>query len=387
MRSTKLWLYGLILIAAVLSILLVMRALDTMLPGVQLPPAIGELTVERVDIVPEGFVAKIRANSQEPMQIAQVMVDSAYWVFAQSPPGPLSRGAGAMVTINFPWVAGDAHHLKFVTSVGETFEHTIDIALETPSLSIRSLRNHALLGILVGLLPVALGMLSFPILNTLGTHGLEFILAVTVGLLAYLFIDMTFDGLEIAARASSMFGGQLLVFVPLLLTLAALQSLSQRSSSSDNGTRIAILIALGIGLHNLGEGLAIGASFAVNKAAMGAFLVVGFTLHNITEGVGIVAPLVNKKPRRRFLCLLALIAGLPVVPGLWLGAYSFAPHWAAIYFGVGAGAIAQVVVEIDRFFRTRPDSQFANTRFSHTSVAGYCAGVSLMYATALLISV
>ena len=217
MRSNKLWLSGLLPVVAVLLVLLVLRALDAMLPAVTSPAAVGELNVERIEITEEGFVAKVRANSREPMLIAQIMVDSAYWAFSQSPPGPMNRGSSAVFTINFPWVANEAHHLKFVTSVGETFEHTIDVASRTPSFSTNSLINYAVLGLVVGLLPVVLGMLCFPALPLLGKQGVEFVLAVTLGLLGYLFIDMTFDGLEIAARASDIFGGQLLVFIPLLL--------------------------------------------------------------------------------------------------------------------------------------------------------------------------
>ena len=233
---------------------------------------------------------------------------------------------------------------------------------------------------------VAIGMFSFPMLRALGAQGLEFVLALTVGLLVYLLVDMTFDGLEIADRASSIYGNQLLVIIPGLLTLMALQSLSSLSNVRD-GARIAMLIAIGIGLHNFGEGLVIGASFATNKAALGLFLVVGFTLHNITEGVGLVAPLTAEKVRWHLFLILAFVAGLPAVPGIWVGAYSFAPHWAAIYFGVGAGAIAQVVVEINRFVQIERDPQSARTRFSRISVSGYCAGAGLMYGTALLISV
>jgi len=385
MRSNKLWSYGLIPIGAALLFFLAVRALDVMRS--EMPPAIGELTVERVEINPTGFAAKIRANSREPMIIAQVMVDSAYWVFSQSPPGQLSRGDSATIKIDFPWVASGTHHLKFVTSVGETFEHTIDVALPTPRLSVRSIGDYALLGVFVGLIPVALGMFSFPMLRALGAQGLEFVLALTVGLLVYLLVDMTFDGLEIADRASSIYGNQLLVIIPALLTLMALQSLSSLSNVRDDGARIAMLIAIGIGLHNFGEGLVIGASFATNKAALGLFLVVGFTLHNITEGVGLVAPLTAEKVRWHLFLMLAFVAGLPAVPGIWVGAYSFAPHWAAIYFGVGVGAIAQVVVEIDRFVQIERDPQSARTRFSRISVSGYCAGAGLMYGTALLISV
>ena len=68
------------------------------------------------------------------------------------------------------------------------------------------------------------------------------------------------------------------------------------SGSSVEGKRVSNKIATGIGLHNFGEGLAIGSAFAVGEAALGTFLIIGFTLHNITEGVGIAAPLLKDRP-------------------------------------------------------------------------------------------
>ena len=120
------------------------------------------------------------------------------------------------------------------------------------------------------------------------------------------------------------------------------------------------MIALGIGLHNLGEGLAIGSAFALGEAALGSFLVIGFTLHNITEGIGIAAPLLpssseadpagQQRPQPRFLTFvgLTLLAGSPAILGAWLGGFAFSPLLASIFLGVGLGAIWQVIVEVTR---------------------------------------
>jgi hypothetical protein len=76
-----------------------------------------------------------------------------------------------------------------------------------------------------------------------------------------------------------------------------------------SGQRLALLIAVGIGLHNLGEGVAIGSSYAVGALALGAFLVVGFAIHNTTEGLAIVAPVADARPTLARLAVLGLIAG------------------------------------------------------------------------------
>jgi zinc transporter ZupT len=80
------------------------------------------------------------------------------------------------------------------------------------------------------------------------------------------------------------------------------------------GLALATYIALGIGRHNLGEGLAIGAAFAAGVAGLGVFLVLGFTLHNVTEGIGIAAPLTGARPSLLAFAGLALLAGGPAIP-------------------------------------------------------------------------
>lgn len=383
----KLWLYGLIPLVVVALFVVGISAFDSALSRQDSPPAFEDLTIERVRITDQGFTVKVRADSPQPLVIAQVMVDGAYWAFSQKPPGPLMRIESALIRIDFPWVANEIHHLRFITARGATFEHTIDVALKTPDLSWPLVVKYGLLGIVVGVIPVVFGMLFFPAIRSVGPAGLEFVLAMTVGLLGYLFIDMTLAGLDLSENTSAIFGGSVLVFIPMILTLVALEVVSKRTSQQHDGIQVAILIALGIGLHNFGEGLAIGASFSANKVALGAFLVVGFTLHNTTEGVGIVSPLSQERVTFRQFFGLAMLAGLPAIPGIWIGAFSFSPHWAAVFFGVGAGAILQVVISIDRFITARLVVQDERSRFNRTSMAGYCCGVAIMYGTALLIAI
>jgi zinc transporter ZupT len=146
--------------------------------------------------------------------------------------------------------------------------------------------------------------------------------------------------------------------------------------------KLSFFIALGIGLHNLGEGLAVGAAISAGEAALATFLVVGFTIHNVSEGFGIAAPLVDRRPPFVAFVALAALAGLPAVIGVWLGAQAVSPLWTALCFGIGAGAIFQVIVEIAALIARR-DGQAALA--TPASLGGVIAGLAVMYLTALLV--
>jgi ZIP family zinc transporter len=346
-------------------------------------PPVEELTVERTVLDGNGIALLVRADGSEPIHIAQVQVDGAYWTFAQEPPGPLPRLSSAWLRVPYPWVQGETHHIVILSRTGIAFEHTIDVAVPTPTRN--SLRALGLVGLFVGVVPVALGMLFYPALKAGGRTAFNFALALTVGLLLFLLVDTLEEALELAGEAAPGFHGGAMVWLVAALTAALLFAFGRRKGGKLEGVRLATAIALGIGIHNLGEGLAIGSAFATGAAALGTFLVLGFTLHNITEGIGIVAPVIEHRPRLPVFIALAALAGLPAVAGIWLGSYAFAPHWAALAFAVGAGAILQVIVEVGLLLArraARPEGRGAATA---TAASGVVAGVAVMYATALLV--
>lgn len=350
------------------------------------PPPIEKLTVERTRLDAGGIALKVRAGGTDPVKIAQIQVDGAYWRFQQRPPGPIGRGEAVWIDIPYHWVEDETHHLTFVTSTGVTFGHTIDVAEATPKVTARQVAGYGVLGLYVGVLPVALGMLFYPVLKRAGRRGFEFALALTLGLLAFLLVDTLEEGLELAGRAASIFQGQMLVWMAGLFTFLALVVIGRRHRAPPEGTALAWFIALGIGLHNLGEGLAIGGAFAAGAGALGTFLVLGFTLHNLTEGIGIAAPMVRTRVAWPVWAGLVALAGLPAVLGTWIGAYAFAPHWSALFLGIGAGAILQVLMEVGAFLR-RKAAEHGATGLSATSLGGFATGVVVMYATAFLIQV
>ncbi|MDP8916472.1 MAG: metal transporter [Pseudomonadota bacterium] len=361
-------------------------ALDPLGSFTSSTPPIEELTIERTVLDEDGIGVRLRAGGSEPMTIVQVQVDGAYWTFSQDPGGALGRTDAAWVRIPYPWVVGEAHHLAFITETGALFEHTIDVAVATPDASAGRLQFFTLIGLFVGVVPIVLGMLFYPALKAGGPPAFEFALALTVGLLAFLLIDTLAEGFEFAEESAAQFQGAALVWLSAALTFAALMVIGRRRGGTLGGPALAASIALGIGLHNLGEGLAIGAAFTTGAAALGSFLVIGFTLHNITEGIGIASPMAAERPRLWVFAALAALAGLPAVFGIWLGSYAFSAHWAALAMGIGAGAILQVIIEVGAYLAREAGKQ-GRPWLSPLTFAGVTFGVAVMYATAFLIEV
>lgn len=348
-------------------------------------PPVENLTFERTILDAEGVHLLVRAGGSEPMTLAQVQIDDAYWTFTQRPGGAIARGATAWIDVPFPWVLGEAHLVKIVTRTGATFAHEIRVAVPTPRPTAGQLQLQALIGIFVGIVPVAIGLLFFPALRGVGARGMQFLLALTVGLLAFLLVDTFEEALEIAGEAAPLFQGPVLVFMVALASFLILFAIGRRGGRP-TGIALAVFLALGIGLHNLGEGLAIGAAFAAGAAGLGTFLVLGFTLHNITEGIGIAAPMLRLRPPLIAFAGLTLLAGGPAVIGMWAGSLAAAPQWAALALAIGAGAILQVVVEIGDYLR-REGAGPSGVLLSFPALSGFAVGVALMYATAVLVKV
>jgi len=383
MKRAWLWaILPLVLLAALIGIFLTINPLGPL--GVSAPP-IENLTVERTVLNDQGISLLVRAGGSEPMQIAQIQVDGAYWEFSQNPAGTLPRLATAWINLPYPWVQDETHHIKFITNTGLSFEHEIAVAVPTPQFSLTRVLAYALLGLYVGIVPVGLGMLFYPSLKALGGQGIKFLLALTIGMLAFLLVDTIEEGLELASKAASAFSGSALVWLVTAASFLAIFTIGRRGGKAPEGNALATYLAFSIGLHNLGEGLAIGAAFAVGEAALGSLLVVGFTLHNITEGIGIAAPLVELRPKFTTFLGLTALAGLPAVLGTWMGAFAFSPLWAALFLGIGAGAIVQVMVEVSSYL-ARTARKTGGTWLSKVSLAGFSLGLAVMYTTALFVN-
>jgi zinc transporter, ZIP family len=348
-------------------------------------PPVEKITFERTILDHDGIRVQVRATGSEPVAIAQIQVDEAYWSFTQDPPGSLGHLSSAWLHIPYPWVLGEKHEIKLVTRTGTTFKKDIDVAVPTPQAQRGHLAPQALLGAFVGIVPVIIGMLFYPAMRGMGMRGIDFVLALTVGLLAFLFADSLKEAFELATKATPAFQGIVMVCMVAVFAFLVLLVVGRRHGTP-TGPALATYIALGIGLHNLGEGLAIGAAFAAGVAGLGAFLVLGFTLHNVTEGIGIVAPITDVRPSILTFAGLALMAGGPAIPGIWLGSFSYSPHWSALALAIGAGAILQVIVEVGAYL-TRLARQREASPISPSALSGLIVGVGVMYATAMLVKI
>lgn len=347
-------------------------------------PPIENLTIERLFLDGDGIHIKVRAGGSEPMIIAQVQVDDAYWRFTQTPPGPLPRLSTAWLLVPYPWVLGDTHVVKLVSNTGTTFEHEIEVAIPRQQGATGGLRAQALVGTFVGILPVAIGLMFFPLLQRLRREGMRFVLALTLGMLTFLLLDILGDGLEIAAQAATAFQGPVMVLLVAGMTFLALVTVGRRQGAP-SGLALATFVALGIGLHNFGEGLAIGAAIATGATSLGAFLILGFAIHNVTEGLAIAAPLVRARPPLIVFVALALLAGAPAIFGIWLGNYAVAPQWAALALAVGAGAILQVLFEVGAY--TMRGETGSRAVLDRHLLGGFVFGVAFLYFTGLAIRV
>lgn len=371
----------LILVAALVAAFLIVRPFDYLAKGA---PPVEELTVESIRLDDTGFHATLRAAGSEPVTIAQVQVDGAYVQFTQRPSGPIDYLDSARLHIAYPWVTGEAHHLTFLTKAGATFDHSIDVVVETPGAGPADFVGLALVGLFVGLIPIMIGYAFYPALTSFGENGRDFAMALTVGLLAFLLIDTLGEGLEVAETVASGLKATLLVWLSAILTTLILLAIGRRRGRPPEGKALAMFIAVGIGIHNLGEGLAIGASLSVGEVALASFLVLGFAIHNVTEGIAISAPIRREDVSLSTLIWLALIGGGPAVVGTLSGGFSLSPFWTALAFGVGAGAILQVIIEVGGvFLRRRKDLPVP--WYSAASLSGFVAGIFIMYLTAFVV--
>ncbi|RMF87220.1 MAG: metal transporter [Nitrospinota bacterium] len=348
-------------------------------------PPVERLNISRITLPQPGMIrVEVVNEGPETVTIAQVTVDEAYWAFQAEPGTTVPRLGRTVLTIPYPWVPEEAHEVTLITRLGTTFSAGIPAAVPSPHPSLRLFLRFGLVGFYVGIVPIFLGLLWYPFLQRLSQQATRFLLSLTAGLLGYLAIATWLDALAFAHTLPAFWQGGPLVLFIALLSLGVLLVWGRRRGERGTPLRLAYQIALGIGLHNLGEGLAIGAAFALGQAALGTFLILGFTLHNLTEGIGIAVPVVKENPGIKHFGLLLLLAGAPAILGTWIGGFAYNPVLATLFLAVGVGAILQVIGEVGKLV-ARDSRRFGQSPLSWTNLGGIVSGFALMYVTAFLI--
>ena len=350
-----------------------------------------KIDFEKITFYTDGITVNIFNSGPAEVTVSQILVNNAIWTGSITPSEKIPRLGSAVIDIPYQWVEGEPIQLAVITSIGLEFSKTIDIATLTPTASGSQALNLTLIGSYVGVIPVFLGLAWFPFMNRLSLRWLGFFLSFTVGLLVFLGIDTLKEAFALTERIPSPLQGIQVLAVGFAATFLVLMMLGERSMGSTEGPNkarsalmLSYMIALGIGLHNLGEGLSIGGALAVGEAGLGVFLILGFTIHNTTEGLAILSPLTGSKFKYRNLLFLGILGGVPTIAGSLIGGLSYSTFWALLFFAVGAGAIFQVVYAISSNLGSER-SLIGGFR-SPNNLVGLLVGLLAMYTTALFVA-
>ena len=356
--------------------------------GVPLP----EISMELVDFVDSEIQVTVRNTGPVPVEVVMADINDRIQPSAIEPDRFLERYETALVRIPFEWNEAEPYLIGLTIEDGTRFEKEIEAAAPALKPDLELFGLFAIIGTYVGIIPVMIGLLWLPFIRRISKSKYHFFLALTAGLLLFLGIDAIEEALEVSGEhLSGSFNGVLLTVTVTVLSFLGLYYAGQKLIDNANLSRlskpiaIALMIAIGIGLHNFGEGLAIGAAVGLGSIAFSTFLIVGFALHNTTEGIAIAGPLSKDKTSTRSLIGklvgLGLIAGTPAIFGAWIGGFSYSPFSSVVFLAIGAGAIFQVIVVIIRMIREEGDKNLS----SASVVSGISIGMLIMYLTSILV--
>jgi len=372
-----------IVLLAILIVFLLGPASTFLQFGIVLP----EISIEKVEFIGNEIQATVRNTGPVDVNVVVADVNDRIQPAAIEPDMHLERFETGLVRIPYDWNEGQPYTIGLTIDDGTRFEKQIDAASASLEPNSELFVFLGIIGLLIGVVPIMIGLLWYPFIKKLGKNAFNFFLAFTIGLLLFLGLDAIEEAFEISStHLAPVFNGELLIATVVILSFLGLYGIGnlliKRSEFSklSKGLAISLMVAIGIGLHNLGEGLAVGAAIALGQVALSTFLIVGFAIHNTTEGLAIAAPLTRTKSVIGKMIGFGMIAGIPAIFGTWIGGFSFSPFFTIIFLSIGAGAIFQVVWSIFKFIKQESDS------FSSISIiCGIALGLVVMYLTSILI--
>ncbi len=352
--------------------------------GVPLP----EIIIEKIDFLESEIQVTVRNTGPIPVEVVMADVNDRIQPAAIEPDRFLERYETALVRIPFEWNEAEPYIIGLTVEDGTRFEREIEAAAPALKPNLEFVGLFAIIGTYVGIIPVMIGLLWLPFIKKISKRKHHFFFALTVGLLLFLGIDSIEEAFEVVTEhLNGSFNGALLIATTIVLSFLGLYYTSEKLTGKADSLRISkpvaigLMIAIGIGLHNFGEGLAIGAAVGLGSIAFSTFLIVGFALHNTTEGFAIAAPMSRGKTVIGKLIGLGLIAGTPAIFGAWVGGFAFSPFSAVIFLSIGAGAIFQVIVIVLKWIREEGDKNLS----SAAVVSGLAMGMLIMYLTSILV--
>ena len=351
--------------------------------GIVLP----DISIEKVEFTENEIRATVRNTGPIDVNVAVADVNDRIQPAAIEPDSHLKRFETGLVRIPYDWNEGQPYAIGITIDDGTRFEKQIDAASASLEPNAELFGFLGIIGLLIGVVPIMIGLLWYPFIKKLGKNAFNFFLSFTIGLLLFLGLDAIEEAFEISNdHLAPIFNGELLIATVVILSFLGLYGIGNllikrtEFSKLSKGLAISLMVAIGIGLHNLGEGLAVGAAIALGQVALSTFLIIGFAIHNTTEGLAIAAPLARTKSFVGKMIGFGMIAGVPAIFGTWIGGFSFSPFFTIIFLSIGAGAIFQVVLSIFQFIKDESDS------FSNISIiSGIGAGLTLMYLTSIFI--
>ena len=346
-----------------------------------------EIYLEKIDFIDSEIQVTVRNTGPIDVNVVVADVNDRIQPAAIEPDNHLTRFETALVRIPYDWNEGQPYAIGLTTNDGTRFEKVVDAAFPSLQPDVELVGYFALIGTYVGIIPVMIGLLWLPFIKKLSKNKYQFFLAFTIGLLLFLALDSLEEAFEISQNnLADTFNGTLLIGMVTILTFFGLYFVSSQLISKTKFSKISapvsisLMVAIGIGFHNLGEGLAIGAAVGLGNLALSTFLIVGFAIHNTTEGFAIVAPLAKTKYIIPKLIAMGLIAGTPAIFGAWIGGFFFSPFSAIIFLAIGAGAIFQVIISI--ILWQKKENNFLS---SWPLMLGISLGLVIMYLTSIFI--